>query len=588
MPASYLGDFYFAWTDTRNGNMDIYAQRLNGAGVSQWTADGLAIAATGFQEYQPSAAGSTGFYISWIAESMELRLQKLDASGTPLFAPAGMLIDTSVEAALHTAGIVRDTNSGGVFAVLDRYTDVLEFDELRIFAQKVWPNGSTWGPTPVMVIGQSSYEHVPTDFIADGIGAVVIAWMETDASDVLSDVFVQRQSLTPFWESGGVALSSAPGHQILPRLVRALGSYLTVWQDSRSVPPRVFAQRVTADGLPGAPEPCITGIADVPGDQGGRAQILWSGSVLDRAPSWTIGSYTLWRLVTPAAAMLALGQGAALVTSGAEPAGGRAIRLVSSPLGTDYWEFIESLPARGVVGYGYTAPTSGDSTGSGIPYDRFFVDAKEANSNVFYLSPVDSGYSVDNLAPFAPIVFGGSWSDNTVHLNWSPSTDLDFDTYRLYRGPDADFTPSPENLIAELTQTVYEDPNPQDLNYKLSAVDVNGNEGVPAVLLSLQIAGAPHEPVGVPFVLGLATPNPFRRHTRLTIYVGRSTVIHGGVFDAHGRLVRKLGDLSYPAGRHTVTWDGRDDRGRPAPGGLYYVKVAATGATWVSSVVLLN
>ena len=36
------GGAIIAWQDTRSGNYDIYAQRVNATGVPQWTADGVA------------------------------------------------------------------------------------------------------------------------------------------------------------------------------------------------------------------------------------------------------------------------------------------------------------------------------------------------------------------------------------------------------------------------------------------------------------------------------------------------------------------------------------------------------------------
>lgn len=47
--------FLLAWTDTRSGNADVYAGRVNGAGVVR-DGNGIAIAATGASESEPSLA----------------------------------------------------------------------------------------------------------------------------------------------------------------------------------------------------------------------------------------------------------------------------------------------------------------------------------------------------------------------------------------------------------------------------------------------------------------------------------------------------------------------------------------------------
>ncbi|MEO6463532.1 MAG: FlgD immunoglobulin-like domain containing protein, partial [Candidatus Eisenbacteria bacterium] len=46
------------------------------------------------------------------------------------------------------------------------------------------------------------------------------------------------------------------------------------------------------------------------------------------------------------------------------------------------------------------------------------------------------------------------------------------------------------------------------------------------------------------------------------------------LYDVGGRLVRGLLDDTAPAGVSTVRWDGRDDGGRPVPGGLYFARLS--------------
>jgi flagellar hook assembly protein FlgD len=50
-----------------------------------------------------------------------------------------------------------------------------------------------------------------------------------------------------------------------------------------------------------------------------------------------------------------------------------------------------------------------------------------------------------------------------------------------------------------------------------------------------------------------------------------------GVFDLRGRLVATLVDEIVAAGRHEVTWNGRDDSGRELPSGVYLSRLEAGG-----------
>jgi FlgD Ig-like domain len=68
-----------------------------------------------------------------------------------------------------------------------------------------------------------------------------------------------------------------------------------------------------------------------------------------------------------------------------------------------------------------------------------------------------------------------------------------------------------------------------------------------------------------------AFPNPFRGSVRMTLSLPAPGDWTVDVFDVHGRMVRRLGDGPFAAGRHEITWDGRRSNGRSAPAGLYFV-----------------
>jgi hypothetical protein len=59
---------------------------------------------------------------------------------------------------------------------------------------------------------------------------------------------------------------------------------------------------------------------------------------------------------------------------------------------------------------------------------------------------------------------------------------------------------------------------------------------------------------------------------------GRTTV---AVYDPAGRRVREILAASLVAGRHALAWDGRDDRGRSVPSGVYFLR-AVIGAGQVT------
>ena len=69
-------------------------------------------------------------------------------------------------------------------------------------------------------------------------------------------------------------------------------------------------------------------------------------------------------------------------------------------------------------------------------------------------------------------------------------------------------------------------------------------------------------------------PNPFTSSTSMEYAVtGEAARVEIGVFDIAGRQMRVLAEGVQPAGRHNVTWDGRDDSGAQVRKGMYFVRI---------------
>jgi hypothetical protein len=101
------------------------------------------------------------------------------------------------------------------------------------------------------------------------------------------------------------------------------------------------------------------------------------------------------------------------------------------------------------------------------------------------------------------------------------------------------------------------------------------------------------DPLGVPqghgpeaVQLGPAAPNPARGNATFSYSLPRTMRVYFALFDARGRRVRTITDGVEPAGQHLVPWDGRDDRGRTAPNGLYFFKLRADGRALSGQLVM--
>ncbi|MFC1572370.1 FlgD immunoglobulin-like domain containing protein [Candidatus Eisenbacteria bacterium] len=83
-------------------------------------------------------------------------------------------------------------------------------------------------------------------------------------------------------------------------------------------------------------------------------------------------------------------------------------------------------------------------------------------------------------------------------------------------------------------------------------------------------------------------PNPFTSSTILRYQLGAAGDVEIGVYDASGRLVRRLHAGATPSGPGLTVWDGRDKRGARASPGTYFFRLSAGGKMLSQRVVVLE
>jgi hypothetical protein len=333
--------------------------------------------------------------------------------------------------------------------------------------------------------------------------------------------------------------------------------------------------------------PVIVSVVDIPNDQGGWVRLTFNGSVPD-VSNGVVATYGVWRHVPgtlpagaghggPSAepgARLAARMGAALPMGlDVREAGGKfyVVELGSRVAGTasafppGTWELVLSAPALQQPQYVVAVPTISNAA----PND-FVVTAHTTTPSVFFVSDPASGQSVDNLAPAIPTGLAAAYSGGQTNLQWAANTEADFGGYRVYRGTSADFTPGVGNRIATPISANYSDVGPAGSFYKVSAVDVNGNESGFAVLTPDETAGV-GDGGAVAFGLEGVRPNPASGNG---LYVAFALPDRASarleLLDVSGRRVRAREVGSLGAGRHTVNLA----EGRRVATGLYWVRLA--------------
>jgi hypothetical protein len=83
--------------------------------------------------------------------------------------------------------------------------------------------------------------------------------------------------------------------------------------------------------------------------------------------------------------------------------------------------------------------------------------------------------------------------------------------------------------------------------------------------------------ISAPLVFHLfpPSPNPVAESMLLAFDLPESRFVRAEVYDVAGRLVRVLANEVLAAGRNQRTWDRRDEQGRRAHAGIYFVRFQA-------------
>jgi hypothetical protein len=295
-----------------------------------------------------------------------------------------------------------------------------------------------------------------------------------------------------------------------------------------------------------------------------------------------VTEYGIWRQVTEASANASLARRVRVHEPGKLERG--AIRADRSAAQVTWWECIGTSLARAEPWYTFVAETFQDSTSAGNPLTTFMVDAHDPYANGWWSSFPATGYSVDNLPPSIPGGFTAVYQGGATQLAWDANLESDLGGYRVYRGATPDFEPSPANRIATVGTTSHSDPTGGGF-YKLSAVDIHGNESAFATVTGSTGVGdvAPAE-----LSLAPPSPNPAPVSAAFHYVLPREGVAALSVLDAQGRLVRRLMTGVQPAGERMVRWDLRDENGSRVSGGLYWVRLEADGRQIVRRLVALR
>lgn len=242
------GGAIVVWTDARNGDKDIYAQRIDSSGNLRWSVNGVAVAFGSAHQVDAKLAtdGNHGAIVTWSAgdgTSMDghIYAQRIDGTGQLLWNPE---VNLSFSDQFETAPCIASDGIGGAYVAWSFYNNT-EYD---VYAQRLDANGGArWQNGGIGIATASGAQDKPS-LLADGNGKAFLGYIDYGSGSN------STQHIAVLNPDGSTAASlqvaSTSGRQAnLQMSIIGTGLLGFAWDDGRqSGKTRVYAQIIDNTG----------------------------------------------------------------------------------------------------------------------------------------------------------------------------------------------------------------------------------------------------------------------------------------------------------------------------------------------------
>ena len=240
------GGAFVAWRQLNgaSGTDDIFGQRVNSSGNTQWGLAGLGLATSNIANDRLPALASDhagGIFLVWNIGSGE-RIQRYSGNGSAVWSQealsAAANADPAVVAEDGSGGVVVSWSGGGMGGGAS--------------AQRVNSTGGRLWPAPSTGLSLSASGRA-TSILSDGAGGATVTWQDSRGTN--NNIYPQQISSTGViqWNTNGNAVCVATNDQDLPKIVTdGSGGSIITWYDFRTAGPTnddVYAQRMNGAGL---------------------------------------------------------------------------------------------------------------------------------------------------------------------------------------------------------------------------------------------------------------------------------------------------------------------------------------------------
>jgi hypothetical protein len=244
------GNFIIGWHEFRNGDADVFLQRLNASGNPIGQNSRINFDATMKWQGDPAVAmhHSGSFIAAWEDRrngNSDVYVQRYDSNGTPIDTNFQANDDGTQQDQRGTAAIVKP--DGEFIVVWEDWRN----DWGDIYGQRFSASG-----IPISANFKVNDDFVGTQYgasiAADSLGNFVVVWM--DGRNGNWDIYGQRYNNQAVPQGSNFRVNDDPGTrtQWAPAVAVALnGNFIVTWEDQRyDTLIDIYAQRYTAAGTP--------------------------------------------------------------------------------------------------------------------------------------------------------------------------------------------------------------------------------------------------------------------------------------------------------------------------------------------------
>jgi len=106
--------------------------------------------------------------------------------------------------------------------------------------------------------------------------------------------------------------------------------------------------------------------------------------------------------------------------------------------------------------------------------------------------------------------------------------------------------------------------------------------------ISVALSGSFSDGLPKAYALEQNYPNPFNPTTEVAFALPKASHVELSVFNVLGQKVTTVVSGEYPAGEHSVTWDGTNSNGGSVSSGVYFYRIQADGFSQTRKMMLLK